>query len=233
VNSTRSAILTSLNNYRGIVIFASNFTENYDNAINSRIIKIKITNSPLVRYGIWYDQLEKLENNLCTLPAEEETIHKKMLEERGCQNLRERYAWILSYEYEYLVGRDIRKIVEDVLVMAAMKDINNISIKYEYFDDVCKKYAPINEIKTQLTKMIAPLISVAQLGKEAIKDLKKTIIKNKELTKSLKQAKIMSDNNEISDETITKIINNNGEISDEMIKQISESNEEKNNERSN
>ena len=182
VNSTRNAVLTSLNNYPGIVIFASNFTENYDNAINSRIIKIKLRNSPTVRYGIWYDQMEKIEDKLCELPSEYMEYYKKKLEELNNNSIRSYYACCLAFHYEELAGRDIRKIFEEVLVRAAKEEDNDgFFIKYKYFEEECEKYIKNQNRKTKIDLLeTKPIKVIKNIGRNAkIQSIRKKEVNNR------------------------------------------------------
>ncbi len=209
VNSTRNAVLTSLNNYSGIVIFASNFTENYDSAINSRIIKISLNNSLLVRYGIWFDQLENLEEKLDDLPDIYKQHYAKLFSSESTRSL---YSTCLAWRYAEFSGRDIRKIVEDVLVEAVRKhlnnfpdDLDNFHIDYETFEDVCKNYPKKNN---SLKKVIDDLMPIKD---GIVKIVDEVGLKGRQLRNQNKQEKLLKDKKNIANTKLLPTIEDSEE----------------------
>lgn len=101
INSLRSQLLISLENHKGIVIFATNLVVNYDKAFISRLINVEfnIPNSE-EREKIWNNHLRGKNINI---PLADDV------------NLK-----ILSEKYEF-VGREIRNAVKDSCINAALK----------------------------------------------------------------------------------------------------------------
>lgn len=171
VNSTIGTILTLLNKYPGIVVFASNHSGNYDKAINSRVSKINVYVNQEVRYKIWYDQLKKFEGKLCDLPKVQDNYDKKFNKERNLLlkegDTRSSYANYLARRYKELSGRDIKKIVENIAVKIVNSSkyeedsYNNSPIHFRVFKKTCEEY-----IKNQKSSgnMLSPIVNPLKKG---------------------------------------------------------------------
>lgn len=117
INSLRSQLLISLENYKGIVIFATNLVVNYDKAFISRLINVefKIPNTE-EREKIWNNHLKG--NNINIPLADDVDLN------------------YLASKYIF-VGREIRNAVRTACVNAAMQNSKNVN--QFYFIDACEK----------------------------------------------------------------------------------------------
>ncbi len=114
VNQTRSVLLTLLNDYEGMVIFATNFISNYDSAFMRRIqyhVKFELPNVHL-RRRLWDMYIPK------AMPTQ--------------INIDE-----IADKYEGVSGSDISNAVLKAALKAAMK--NNTIIPQEYFEESVQK----------------------------------------------------------------------------------------------
>lgn len=110
VNQTRSVLLTLLNSYEGMVIFATNFISNYDPAFMRRIqyhIKFENPNAEL-REQLWRHYIPD------KMPV--------------CADLKE-----LAKKYDGLSGSDISTAVLKAALKAAR--VQSQSVKQEYFEE--------------------------------------------------------------------------------------------------
>lgn len=107
INSMRSQLLICLEEFKGIVIFATNLIRNYDNAFLTRLISIEFK-LPGVdeRKQIWDVHLFKMNGNCLNIPLAKDVDTKKLAE-----------------KYEF-VGRDIRKAVINACVHSAKKGLD-------------------------------------------------------------------------------------------------------------
>ncbi len=106
VNQTRSVLLTLLNSYEGMVIFATNFISNYDSAFMRRIhyhIRFELPNEEL-REKLWKHYIPS------QMPVEAD-IHK------------------MAKDYTGLSGSDISTAVMKAALNAAKNDANIVSDK--------------------------------------------------------------------------------------------------------
>ena len=107
INSMRSQLLMSLEDFTGIVIFCTNLIENYDKAFESRIISVEF---PLpdeeCRKNLW--------NNLLV----PETPRS---DDVDCE--------FLAKKYDDVSGRDIRNAIRNAAVSACLAGMTSISLK--------------------------------------------------------------------------------------------------------
>lgn len=131
INSMRSQLLICLEDYHGIVIFATNLVVNYDKAFLTRLISIEFKKpDEKLREKIWEVHVRPTNNNGLRIPLDKDV------------NVKE-----LSQKYEFC-GREIRKAVISACVNAAMKNKNSVS--QEDFIRACDKIiAEENAIKAQ------------------------------------------------------------------------------------
>ncbi len=100
INSMRSQLLICLEQFKGIVIFATNLVVNYDKAFLSRLINIEFTRPDKeARYAIWYQHIK---GKGLRIP-----LHYDV-------NIEE-----LAENYEFC-GREIKNSVKDACVIAAI-----------------------------------------------------------------------------------------------------------------
>lgn len=100
INSMRSQLLICLEQFKGIVIFATNLVVNYDKAFLSRLINIEFTRPDVdARYAIWYQHLKG--EDLRIPLSDDVDIHE------------------LAEKYEFC-GREIKNSVKDACVIAAI-----------------------------------------------------------------------------------------------------------------
>ena len=106
INSMRSELLISLENYRGIVIFATNLVINYDKAFLTRLISIEFTlPDSETRKKIWDVHIKPVEDgkqHLLNIPLGQDVDTR-----------------ILAEKFEFS-GRGIRNAVISACVSAAM-----------------------------------------------------------------------------------------------------------------
>lgn len=101
INSMRSQLLISLENFKGIVIFATNLVVNYDKAFLSRLINVEFINPTVVeRKKIWWNHLKT------------DKIHVPLAADVNIDYLAETYE---------LCGREIKNVVKNACVSAALK----------------------------------------------------------------------------------------------------------------
>ncbi len=115
INSMRSELLISLENYRGIVIFATNLVVNYDKAFLTRLISIEFTLPDCdTREKIWDVHIRPINDNkvhMLSIPLSED-VDTHALAER--------------YEFS---GREIRNAVISACVNAAMEERDVVTMQ--------------------------------------------------------------------------------------------------------
>ena len=124
INSMRSQLLICLEEFKGIVIFATNLVVNYDNAFLTRLISIefKKPNAEL-RKKIWEVHLYPTSDNGLNIPLSNDI------------NLNE-----LAEKYDFC-GREIRKAVVSACVKTAMsgKSVVEMSLIVEACEQIRKE----------------------------------------------------------------------------------------------
>lgn len=117
INSMRSQLLISLESFKGIVIFATNLVVNYDKAFLSRLINVEFINpTSIEREKIWTNHLK---TDKVRIPLEEDVDID-----------------ILAEKYD-LCGREIRNVVKNACVSAALK--KKEIVNQQEFIDACEK----------------------------------------------------------------------------------------------
>ena len=110
INSMRSQLLTSLEHFDGVVIFATNLVVNYDRAFISRLISIKIpAPNTEVRRNIWEQHLRG--KGIC-IPLSEDVDTEELAE-----------------EYKDFYGREIRKAVVRACSCATINGCGTVTQK--------------------------------------------------------------------------------------------------------
>ena len=100
INSMRSQLLISLENFKGIVIFATNLVVNYDKAFLSRLINVEFTfPTKEEREKIWWNHLKS------------DTIHIPLGNDIDIVKI--------ASDYE-LCGREIKNVVKNTCVSVAL-----------------------------------------------------------------------------------------------------------------
>lgn len=100
INSMRSQLLICLEQFKGIVIFATNLVVNYDKAFLSRLINIEFrTPDSKARYAIWYQHLKG------------KGLHIPLDNDVDLQELADKFEFC---------GREIKNSVKDACVTAAI-----------------------------------------------------------------------------------------------------------------
>lgn len=112
INSMRSQLLISLENFKGVVIFATNLVENYDSAFLTRLVNIEFKKPDVkTRIKIWNVHLypsKECINSKINIPLSIDVDVKELAE-----------------KYEF-VGREIRNIVISACVKTAMAGRNQV-----------------------------------------------------------------------------------------------------------
>lgn len=107
INSMRSQLLISLEDFNGIVIFATNLIVNYDQAFLSRLINIPFSYpTQKEREQIFWKHLRS------------DTIHIPLAEDVDVAALAEHYVFC---------GREIRNVVKRACIAAALKNRETVS----------------------------------------------------------------------------------------------------------
>ena len=152
INSMRSQLLICLEQFKGIVIFATNLVVNYDKAFLSRLINIEFKKPDKeARYAIWYQHIKG--KGLRIPLADDVDINE------------------LAEKYEFC-GREIKNSVKDACVIAAIAG-NNIVTQADFLKAAKKT-------KIEYDKVIAAedhTVAKKQLSPETQKVLKDAIQK--------------------------------------------------------
>ena len=113
INSMRSQLLICLEEFRGIVIFATNLVVNYDQAFLTRLISVEFKNPDIeTRKRIWDVHIR---------PLDDGKRHKLNIPLAKDVNTME-----LADKYDF-VGREIRNAVVDACVRVALDNRNEVS----------------------------------------------------------------------------------------------------------
>lgn len=149
INSMRSQLLISLENFKGIVIFATNLVVNYDRAFLSRLINVEFINPTAVeRKKIWWNHLKT------------DKIHVPLAADVNIDYLAETYE---------LCGREIKNVVKSACVSAALRKQDIVA--QQDFINACVKAVDerirVNSAKDQ-TKIGD--ITASEEKKERLKD---------------------------------------------------------------
>lgn len=101
INSMRSQLLVSLENFRGVVIFATNLVVNYDKAFLSRLINVEfLMPDSEIRKDIWMNHVKS------------DKIRIPLAEDVDLDSLSEKYEFS---------GREIKNAVKNACVSAALQ----------------------------------------------------------------------------------------------------------------
>lgn len=112
MNSMRSQLLISLENYHGIAIFATNLAINYDHAFVSRLINVEFkVPDASIREEIW-------KAHIYPTPDSKIQLNIPLADDINLQELAEKYAF---------VGRDIRNCVVNACVTLCMRGESKLS----------------------------------------------------------------------------------------------------------
>lgn len=139
-NSMRSQLLMSLENFHGIVVFATNLVVNYDKAFLSRLISVEFLNPDKeLRRKIWETHLlPKFMNGYSlSIPLSDDVDIDKLAE-----------------DYE-LCGRDIRNAVADACVEACLRNKNEV-------DQECLSFGANSRLESN--KAIARAVDHTKIG---------------------------------------------------------------------
>lgn len=165
INSMRSQLLICLEEFKGIVIFATNLVVNYDNAFLTRLISVEFKKPDLnTRKRIWDVHVKSSANRKLNIPLAEDV---------NTEELAERYEF---------AGREIRNAVISACVDVAMKNRNIVS--QQDFIKACDK---IVDEKVGVAKA-GDYTKTSEKGKEAIKQVFLEKIKEGEITNVSKNA---------------------------------------------
>lgn len=131
INSMRSQLLICLEEFRGIVIFATNLVMNYDQAFLTRLISVEFKNPDIeTRKMIWDVHIKPVND------GKEHKLNIPLTEDVNTQALAEKYDF---------AGREIRNAVVSACVSTAMAKRNVVSQ-----DDFIKACDKITEEKRAL-----------------------------------------------------------------------------------
>ena len=120
INSMRSQLLICLEEFKGIVIFATNLVVNYDNAFLTRLISVEFKNpNAPTRKRIWDVHVKSSVNKKLNIPLAEDVNTEE-----------------LAKKYEF-AGREIRNAVISACVNVAMNERD--IVRQEDFIKACDK----------------------------------------------------------------------------------------------
>lgn len=113
INSMRSQLLICLEEFRGIVIFATNLVVNYDQAFLTRLISVEFKNPDAeTRKTIWDVHIRPLDD------GKEHKLNIPLAEDVNTTDL--------AYKYDF-AGREIRNAVVSACVSAALANHNEVT----------------------------------------------------------------------------------------------------------
>lgn len=165
INSMRSQLLICLEQFRGIVIFATNLVVNYDKAFLSRLINIEFTKPDKeARYEIWYQHLK---GKGLRIPLSNDVDINELAE-----------------KYEFC-GREIKNSVKDACVITAIA--NNEFVSQETIIKAAEK------TKTEYEKVMSAedhTVSRKELSSEQKNALKEAMQKKIDEAKTIKSDEI-------------------------------------------
>lgn len=167
-NSMRSQLLMSLENYHGIVIFATNLVVNYDKAFLSRIISIEFINPDAeLRKKIWETHLlpKTMNGHELRIPLSDDVDTEK-----------------LAQNYE-LCGRDIRNAVVEACVEACKQNKDKV-------DQECLEFGAKSRVESN--KAVAQAIDYTSVkkGSDPAKEKIAEIAENQLQNKNIKSVSI-------------------------------------------
>ena len=146
INSMRSQLLICLEEFKGIVIFATNLVVNYDNAFLTRLISVEFKNpDAATRKRIWDVHVKSSANKKLNIPLAEDVNTGELAE-----------------KYEF-AGREIRNAVISACVNVAMNERD--IVRQEDFIKACDK---IVEEKVGVASA-SDHTKMSEKGKEALK----------------------------------------------------------------
>lgn len=146
INSMRSQLLICLEEFKGIVIFATNLIVNYDNAFLTRLISVEFKNpDAATRKRIWDVHVKSSANKKLNIPLAEDVNTGELAE-----------------KYEF-AGREIRNAVISACVNVAMNERD--IVRQEDFIKACDK---IVEEKAGVASA-SDHTKMSEKGKEALK----------------------------------------------------------------
>ena len=146
INSMRSQLLICLEEFKGIVIFATNLVVNYDNAFLTRLISVEFKNpDATTRKRIWDVHVKSSANKKLNIPLAENVNTEELAE-----------------KYEF-AGREIRNAVISACVNVAMNERD--IVRQEDFIKACDK---IVEEKAGVDSA-SDHTKMSEKGKEALK----------------------------------------------------------------
>ena len=146
INSMRSQLLICLEEFKGIVIFATNLVVNYDNAFLTRLISVEFKNpDAATRKRIWDVHVKSSANKNLNIPLAEDVNTEELAE---------------KYEFS---GREIRNAVISACVNVAMNERD--IVRQEDFIKACDK---IVEEKVGVASA-SDHTKMSEKGKEALK----------------------------------------------------------------
>lgn len=135
INSMRSQLLICLEEFRGIVIFATNLVVNYDHAFLTRLISVEFKNPDVeTRKTIWNVHVKPLDD------GKEHQLRIPLATNVNTQELAEKYDF---------AGREIRNAVVSACVSAAMskRDIVSQEDFIKAADKITKEKRALAEAK--------------------------------------------------------------------------------------
>lgn len=148
INSMRSQLLICLEEFKGVVIFATNLVVNYDNAFLTRLISVEFKNPDVAtRKRIWDVHVKSSVNKKLNIPLSEDVDTGELAE-----------------KYEF-AGREIRNAVISACVNVAMNERE--IVRQEDFITACNK---IVEEKVGVTNA-SDHTKISEKGKDALKQV--------------------------------------------------------------
>lgn len=164
INSMRSQLLICLEEFKGIVIFATNLVVNYDNAFLTRLISIEFKRPDMnTRKKIWDVHVKSSANKKLNIPLADDVD-----------------TGVLAEKYDF-AGREIRNAVISACVSVAMneRDIVTQSDFIKACDKIVEEKAGVanasDHTVSDKSKEVIKQAIVEKIKEGGVKDVSKTI----------------------------------------------------------
>lgn len=164
INSMRSQLLICLEEFKGIVIFATNLVVNYDQAFLTRLINVEFVKPDKeCRKKIWDVHIKPINNNQLNIPLDIDVNTDELAE-----------------KYDFC-GREIRKAVISACINAAMKS-QNIVHQQDFIisaDKILAEQDSLSKAKDHTVSITSNKTNLTTEQQNVLKEAIKNELKNK------------------------------------------------------